>query len=147
MDFLWNGVSWNAMGQLDVWGHYAQIAANNLGGNFFNSWHQITYVYSGSISSSQIYIDGNLQSGVVGFSNQTDTLSTLNTPLTVGYNFGWINDVGNSVDDIGVWNRALSSTEVTQLYAAQSVPEPSTCALFGIGAIGMLMVMRKKKSA
>ena len=28
-----------------------------------------------------------------------------------------------------------------------SVPEPSTYALFGIGAIGMLMVMRRKKTA
>lgn len=30
---------------------------------------------------------------------------------------------------------------------AQSVPEPSTYALFGIGAIGMLMVLRRKKTA
>jgi len=29
----------------------------------------------------------------------------------------------------------------------QSVPEPSTYALFGIGAIGMLMVMRRKRAA
>lgn len=28
-----------------------------------------------------------------------------------------------------------------------AVPEPSTCALFGIGAIGMLVVMRRKKTA
>jgi hypothetical protein len=28
-----------------------------------------------------------------------------------------------------------------------SVPEPSTYALFGLGAIGMLMVLRRKKSA
>jgi len=27
------------------------------------------------------------------------------------------------------------------------VPEPSTYALFGLGAIGMLMVMRRKKTA
>jgi len=27
------------------------------------------------------------------------------------------------------------------------IPEPSTYALFGIGAIGMLMVMRRKKVA
>ena len=27
------------------------------------------------------------------------------------------------------------------------IPEPSTYALFGIGAIGMLMVMRRKKTA
>jgi formylglycine-generating enzyme required for sulfatase activity len=31
--------------------------------------------------------------------------------------------------------------------SVDSVPEPSTYALFGLGAIGMLMVMRRKKSA
>ena len=31
--------------------------------------------------------------------------------------------------------------------ALQSVPEPSTYALFGLGAIGMLMVLRRKKTA
>jgi hypothetical protein len=29
----------------------------------------------------------------------------------------------------------------------QAIPEPSTYALFGLGAIGMLMVMRRKKTA
>ncbi len=32
-------------------------------------------------------------------------------------------------------------------FQPQSVPEPSTYALFGIGAIGMLMVLRRKKTA
>jgi hypothetical protein len=31
--------------------------------------------------------------------------------------------------------------------STQSVPEPSTYALFGIGAMGLLMVMRRKKTA
>jgi len=33
------------------------------------------------------------------------------------------------------------------IQAAQIVPEPSTYTLFGLGAIGMLMVMRRKKTA
>jgi hypothetical protein len=32
-------------------------------------------------------------------------------------------------------------------YPSESIPEPSTYALFGIGAIGLLMVMRRKKTA
>jgi hypothetical protein len=51
------------------------------------------------------------------------------------------------MSDIGIWNTALSSEEVSSLYTLQSVPEPSTYALFGIGAIGLLMVMRRKKTA
>jgi hypothetical protein len=39
-----------------------------------------------------------------------------------------------------------ASTPITAV-VVQSVPEPSTYALFGIGAIGMLMVMRRKRTA
>jgi hypothetical protein len=40
-------------------------------------------------------------------------------------------------------NNQLSS----KLYLNYTIPEPSTYALFGIGAIGMLMEMRRKKTA
>ena len=32
-------------------------------------------------------------------------------------------------------------------FRVAAVPEPSTYALFGIGAIGMLMVIRRRKTA
>jgi len=48
---------------------------------------------------------------------------------------------------LSFYNTALSSSQVSQLYTLQSAPEPSTYALFGIGAIGMLMVIRRKKAA
>jgi hypothetical protein len=52
-----------------------------------------------------------------------------------------------SIDDLQFYNTALTSQQVSQLYGMQSVPEPSTYALFGLGAIGMLMMMRRKKTA
>jgi hypothetical protein len=48
----------------------------------------------------------------------------------------------------GVWSINSSVLGgVTQLQAVYAVPEPSTYALFALGAIGMLMVMRRKKTA
>ena len=41
----------------------------------------------------------------------------------------------------------VNNINVSGYTVVQSVPEPSTYALFGIGAIGMLMVMRRKKTA
>ena len=38
-------------------------------------------------------------------------------------------------------------SEFTGSLGTQSAPEPSTYALFGIGAIRMLMVLRRKKTA
>jgi hypothetical protein len=42
---------------------------------------------------------------------------------------------------------AGAGTTFSDLSVSTAVPEPSTYALFGIGAIGMLMVMRRKKTA
>jgi len=45
------------------------------------------------------------------------------------------------------YNNISDPTTLTLTYSYTAVPEPSTYALFGIGAIGMLMVMRRKKTA
>jgi hypothetical protein len=54
-----------------------------------------------------------------------------------------------SFSDISDFNTAnwLNTTELQLTYTYTAVPEPSTYALFGLGAIGMLMVMRRKKTA
>ena len=157
-----NGQYANAVylgGAIAVWGGYADSSAYNMS-YIQNAWHMITYVYNGSISSSQFYVDGNSIDGDYHQSpipsstlNQTDVLNTISTKLTIG-NFIYSsngNTIGamqnTSFSDLGIWNTALTSQQVSQLYAIQSVPEPSTYALLGLGAIGMLMVMRRKKTA
>jgi T5SS/PEP-CTERM-associated repeat protein/autotransporter-associated beta strand protein len=55
----------------------------------------------------------------------------------------------------GIWSASYGdfayqfsqSTGQLSVEASQAVPEPSTYALFGIGAIVMMMVMRRKKTA
>jgi len=49
--------------------------------------------------------------------------------------------------DVTVYNTPLSSANMTTLATGQAIPEPSTYTLFGIGAIGLLMVVRRKKTA
>jgi len=51
---------------------------------------------------------------------------------------------GSAYQDLGpITNGQISLSNLT----IQSAPEPSTYALFGIGAIGMLLVMRRQKTA
>ncbi len=61
------------------------------------------------------------------------------------------NSTGFTVDPSlagGVWSiNSIVVGGVTELQAVYAVPEPSTYALLGIGAIGLLMVMRRKKTA
>jgi len=61
--------------------------------------------------------------------NGTDTLS-----------HPWI---GN-LDDIRIYNRALSSGEVATVYTTQSVPEPSALSLLAVG-LGRLAIMRRRR--
>jgi hypothetical protein len=112
-----------------------------------NQWYYITVVASGGISPNySFYVNGQ---------NQMSGNGSVPTNLNFNYDYG----VGATIDggdaywgtlsqggiaNLAFYNRALSATEVFQLY---TIPEPSTYALFGIGAIGMLMVMRRKKIA
>jgi hypothetical protein len=62
------------------------------------------------------------------------------------YQYGWLELNGSTYT---VLSEALNTTPNQSITAGQTaaVPEPSTYALFGLGAIGMLMVLRKKKTA
>jgi len=118
--------------------------SNENGANIITSdslWHQLVLTLQGS--SASIYIDGNLAS-----------TSAINTGgITSGGWFRWYllpapdYQLDAAIDDLNIWNTALSSSEVSQLYTLESAPEPSTYALLGIGAVGMLMVLRRKRTA
>ena len=77
-------------------------------------------------------------------------------------NYEWIQDTdggGGNIDGVvdgsrdKSWDDGMRATYQDTGFRVSSdpnitiVPEPSTYALFGLGAIGMLMVMRRKKTA
>jgi Concanavalin A-like lectin/glucanases superfamily len=49
------------------------------------------------------------------------------------------------VDDVRIFNRALSASEVSNLYATESVPEPSGFSLLVVGLSG-LSILRRRRS-
>jgi len=133
-------------------GSWSQIEHNNAFSEIFDQWHQFIYTYDNSISNSKFYIDGVQVSTLPGWSNLTDVRNIVNTPLSVGdYVYSLNGNTSGAIadtpfSDLGIWNTALSSSQVSQLYTLQSAPEPSTYALFGIGTIGLLIVMWRKKA-
>jgi hypothetical protein len=123
---------------------------SNGSGVQLNRWNMLTWTYDGNFISS--FLNGQLM-----YQAQSDAAGSNLTP----YGFPYFT-LGNSISPsspspsegfIGelavcqIYNTALTANQVSVLYAAQSVPEPSTYALFGIGAMGMLMVIRRKKIA
>lgn len=75
-------------------------------------WHQVVGTYDRSIKTASIYIDGVLKNT----NNNIATGPTSNaSPLLMGSRTG-AGGFGGSVDEVRIYNRALSPKEVTDLY-------------------------------
>ena len=138
-----------ASGRLTMWGQYADWNAQNLS-DTFKSWTQIVYTYNGDLFSSAFYINGNGVPSSVSGLYQATTFNIVNTPLVIGkfgLGDGGYEDYGSGlpnglVDELRVYNRALSSSEIQQIYTLESVPEPSALSLL---AVGLGVVLRRRR--
>ena len=82
-----------------------------------NNWHHIVMTYNSQ--NVKLYVDGDLKSS-------TNTTRLINTSGTSGisigeaaqYNGYW-HHVDGVIDDIGIWNRALSLEEVSKIYKGE----------------------------
>jgi hypothetical protein len=131
-DILWaqgQGVAVNYCALIDIYYQTGQIRINaQTGGQVYtpssytdNTWHQGTFVLN---STSYIYIDGELKASG----------GTTITALT-GYNMIFGADTQSrvsaymykgSMDEARIYNRALSSNEVHELYLHDSSPTAGT---------------------
>ena len=72
-----------------------------------NQWYNIVATFDGT--TLRAYVDG------ISVINQTETYATTNSLIRVGLrNAGGTHD--GLIDEIGIWDRALTAAEVTQLY-------------------------------
>jgi hypothetical protein len=95
------------------------IYSNNSVNNF--QWHQIVTTYNGAGSSIKMYIDGNLQDSTVNL-----TINTHNSVFLIG-NSPWANiPFRGLIDDVAIYNRALTQTEITALYIGNPPCSTST---------------------
>ena len=93
------------------------FATNNL--PQLNQWTHIvvTHNYDGSQNSiCKFYFDGNLIESIPAIQPINQTLDNLKIGAFGAYNY---NRVDGSLDDIGIWNRALTQCEILDLYQSQ----------------------------
>ena len=93
-------------------------------------WVFVTHTYDGSVA--RVYIDGTL------LGERIITLTTQGDPfLTIGARYAsesggqFLDHYKGVIDDVRLWNRSLSQSEILEAYAA---PEPSSIALIFLGA-------------
>lgn len=94
-----------------------------------------------------IGIGGNVTEWMEGNYNRSD--SSPASPRAVrGNSFKSESDVPLMANQRGYMNPSWEGIDMGfRVVSLNTVPEPSTYALFGLGAVGVLMVMRRKKTA
>ena len=116
-----NGWSWSATGhQSSPTGRVSFGPGGGSLGAFgsivfnLNSWHMLTTVYNNSTGQVNLYVDGVLDSMTTGIptpnGSVTNNLHIGNDSSTNGY------FLHGALDDIRIYSRALTNTEVLQLY-------------------------------
>ena len=80
-----------------------------------SSWHYVVFVSSGHNNQSTIFHDGMN----IGTYPSNSSGSCSNSNLYFGYDVAFNLLYNGKIDDIGVWNRALTECEIQDLYHAQ----------------------------
>jgi hypothetical protein len=133
------------------------VAAQSLGVSVSTNWTFLAAVYENNTSYGglsgklSVYVNGSLQA-TFGTSYGSSSASY----IAVGANPAWqsspVEMFNGQMDNVFVYNGALTSNTISQLAIAGNpgllaVPETSTYALLGLGTIGILMALRRKKTA
>jgi hypothetical protein len=128
-----------------------------------NASLQINYLLDNYLGSANTSWQGGVNDGFFlnGYALTGASSSGFNDPLGSQYNanitpflVSGLNTLFINVNNTGAWaglnfHAAIEYTEGINAndVTPYGVPEPSTYVLFGLGAIGMLMVLRRKKAA
>jgi len=94
-----------------------------------STWHHVVATFDG-LNSSQTYFDGNLISGT--HNNETPGFGE---NLHIGWG-GAGNHFTGSMDDVRIYNRVLTSTDVTELYNYDTTPKLTLKAHGGVVQFG-----------
>jgi hypothetical protein len=126
--YVWSGAAWQSVSPP------SPIATG--------SWHHLAFVYQGGTVS--FYVDGNFQ----GANTSGFDFSGADGRLGIGarYYDTYGNAFDGRIDDVSVWNEALSVEQIGLLAEGVSalslVPEPASLALLGAG--GLLALRRRR---
>ncbi len=108
---------WNGKARFEI---YAQGQLDSTSDVNDGRWHLLVITRNSSNNKFSMYIDGNLE---VTMTDEGRNLnSSIDTPLEIGI---WANEsydetFNGFIDDIRIYNRALSESEIQQLYNYQT---------------------------
>ncbi len=112
------------------------------------TWHMIVATYTGGVSGTcDIYWDGSLAASFSGSVNSASKIDAFN----IGYSTVFTGrDFNGLIADVGVWNAAISATQVTQIYDAAGspsnpIPAPAPLGVLSVGVAALLGLRRSRR--
>lgn len=96
-----------------------------------NSWHHVVVILpqGAGVESVEIYIDGLSLTNTCSFANYGAPAPNIASTNPIRFGRNW--DVGDGdfyfsglLDDIGIWNRVLTPSEIQDLYVDSQAPSP-----------------------
>lgn len=96
----------------------------DMGGNFSNynvalgttNWHHIVATYNSSTSKINCYLDGTKIVTDASFGGLSGAWGSYRFTLMAYYSIEGTTCMKGEIDEVGLWNRVLSDSEVTTLY-------------------------------
>lgn len=111
-------------------------------------WHHVVGVLDRHTDSLSLFVDGSLDNtaSLAGLASIIDSGSPLEIGRTYRTGFGSPHNYFNGlIDDVFIYDRALSASEVSSLYTTSPVPIPASILLFGAGMAGLFGMGTKRK--
>jgi len=109
-----------------------------------DQWYYIVATYDAAPGTLTLYVDGES----VGSTTNAATARGLSALGADAYIARWSgafnrNFIGD-VDEVAIYNSALSASDVLSNFQAASIPEPSSLFLLGLGAVGLFSGVRRR---